>query len=36
MSQQLLPVTAQRWQRGWELHIDGYGVTQSHTLEQRK
>lgn len=23
---------AVRWQHGWELHIDGYGVTQSHTL----
>lgn len=25
-------VTAKRWARGWELHIDGVGVTQSHTL----
>jgi hypothetical protein len=26
------PVRAKRWARGWELHIDGLGVTQSHTL----
>lgn len=25
-------VTAKRWERGWELHIDGVGVTQSRTL----
>jgi hypothetical protein len=25
-------VTAKRWKRGWELHIDGIGVTQSRTL----
>jgi len=25
-------VTAKRWARGWELHIDGVGVTQSHGL----
>jgi len=25
-------VTATRWERGWELEIDGLGVTQSHTL----
>lgn len=25
-------VTAKRWKRGWELHIDGVGVTQSHGL----
>jgi len=25
-------VTAKRWARGWELHIDGVGVTQSRTL----
>jgi len=25
-------VTAIQWERGWELHIDGEGVTQSHTL----
>lgn len=23
---------ARRWARGWELHIDGVGVTQSHGL----
>jgi hypothetical protein len=25
-------VTARRWARGWELHIDGEGVTQSRSL----
>ena len=25
-------VTARRWAHGWELHIDGVGVTQSRTL----
>jgi hypothetical protein len=25
-------VTAKRWKRGWELHIAGEGVTQSHSL----
>jgi hypothetical protein len=25
-------VRAERWARGWELHIDGVGVTQSHSL----
>lgn len=25
-------VLAKRWKRGWELHIDGIGVTQSRTL----
>lgn len=25
-------VTAKRWAHGWELHIDGVGVTQSRTL----
>ena len=25
-------VTAKRWERGWELHIDGYGVTQTKSL----
>ena len=24
---------ARRWAKGWELHIDGVGVTQSHVLE---
>ncbi len=27
-------VTAVRWSRGWELHIDGEGVTQVRTLDQ--
>ena len=26
-------VTARRWKHGWELHIDGVGVTQSRTLD---
>jgi hypothetical protein len=26
-------VTAKRWKHGWELHIDGIGVTQSRTLD---
>jgi hypothetical protein len=26
-------VTARRWRYGWELHIDGVGVTQSHGLK---
>jgi uncharacterized protein (DUF849 family) len=26
-------VAAKRWKHGWELHIDGVGVTQSRTLE---
>jgi len=26
-------VHARRWTRGWELHIDGVGVTQSATLD---
>jgi hypothetical protein len=26
-------VTAKRWERGWELHIDGVGVTQSRTVK---
>ncbi|WP_231104648.1 sigma-70 family RNA polymerase sigma factor [Haloechinothrix halophila] len=25
-------VTAKRWSRGWELHIDGVGVTQARSL----
>jgi hypothetical protein len=25
-------VRARRWEHGWELHIDGVGVTQSRTL----
>lgn len=27
-------VTAKRWDRGWELHIVGVGVTQAPTLRQ--
>lgn len=27
-------VTARRWEGGWELHIDGVGVTQCRTLDQ--
>lgn len=27
-----IDVTAKRWKRGWELYIDGVGVTQSRTL----
>ena len=27
-------VQARRWRGGWELHIDGEGVTQCRTLEQ--
>ncbi|GAB77541.1 hypothetical protein SAMN05421595_1378 [Austwickia chelonae] len=34
MNQSTLSVIAKRWRRGWELHIDGYGVTQSRTLDQ--
>jgi DNA-directed RNA polymerase specialized sigma24 family protein len=26
-------VRAKRWERGWELHIEGVGVTQSHGLK---
>ena len=26
-------VRAKRWKHGWELHIDGVGVTQSRTLD---
>jgi Homeodomain-like domain len=26
-------VRARRWKHGWELHIDGVGVTQSRTLD---
>ncbi|WP_162872656.1 hypothetical protein [Austwickia chelonae] len=35
MTTPTLAVTAKRWQGGWELHIDGYGVTQSRTLDQK-
>jgi DNA-directed RNA polymerase specialized sigma subunit len=27
-------VTARHWKRGWELHIDGVGVTQSRNLAE--
>lgn len=27
-------VTAKRWEHGWELHIDGVGVTQSRSLAE--
>lgn len=27
-------VRAKRWAHGWELHIDGVGVTQSRTLDR--
>ena len=27
-------VEARRWSRGWELHIEGEGVTQSHSLAE--
>lgn len=27
-------VTARRWKRGWELHIEGVGVTQSRNLAE--
>ena len=26
-------VRAKRWEHGWELHIEGVGVTQSHGLK---
>jgi hypothetical protein len=26
-------VRAKRWEHGWELHVDGVGVTQSRTLD---
>lgn len=29
-------VTAKRWEHGWELHVDGVGVTQSITLAGAK
>ena len=29
-------VTAKRWKHGWELHIDGEGVTQTRTLATAK
>src|SRR3954454_21070358 len=27
-------VTAKRWDKGWELHIDGVGVTQARKLSE--
>lgn len=27
-------VRAKRWARGWELHVDGVGVTQAHNLAE--
>ncbi|OXM51898.1 hypothetical protein [Amycolatopsis alba] len=27
-------VVAKRWKRGWELHVDGVGVTQASTLSK--
>lgn len=33
MSADTLRVTARRWAGGWELHIDGHGVTQCRTLD---
>ena len=33
MTKPIYKVTAKRWSGGWELHIDGVGVTQSHTLD---
>ena len=27
-------VRAKRWEHGWELHIDGLGVTQSDDLDE--
>jgi len=32
----LFTAHATRWARGWELHIDGVGVTQSRTLRDAK
>lgn len=29
-------VTAKRWARGWELHVEGVGVTQCHRLPQAR
>lgn len=29
-------VRAKRWARGWELHVDGVGVTQSHGFADAK
>jgi hypothetical protein len=31
---EVFQVRAERWARGWELHIAGVGVTQSRTLAE--
>ncbi|MCA0435467.1 MAG: antitoxin HicB [Austwickia sp.] len=33
MSAKSLDVTAKRWSGGWELHVDGHGVTQCRILD---
>lgn len=33
MNREAYTVRAKRWQNGWELHIDGLGVTQAHGLK---
>lgn len=33
MTKPVYTATAKRWSGGWELHIDGVGVTQSHTID---
>lgn len=33
MARVVFLVRAKRWARGWELDINGLGVTQSHTLD---
>ncbi|MQS09334.1 hypothetical protein [Streptomyces alkaliphilus] len=32
MTHSVYRVVAKRWKHGWELHVDGVGVTQSRTL----
>jgi hypothetical protein len=32
-TENMYTVTARRWKHGWELHIEGVGVTQSRTLD---
>ena len=34
MTRNLYNVRAKRWARGWELHVQGVGVTQARTLRQ--
>ena len=34
MTRHVYTAIAKRWSGGWELHIDGVGVTQSHSLEK--